>query len=188
MSRRWAPLAGLLTAHTVSLTGNMLTLIALPLYVLAKTGSPAATGLAGAFATAPVVLGGAFGGVRVDRIGYRRASLLADLVSGVTVAAVKRNRGLIASAPPDQNSTGTLAIPTTVALVAGAPQPEPAKQLIDYLLSPEVERRLIDAEFAGWSVRAPAAELKTMDVDYAAAAKVLPEAVKTAMTILEGRE
>ncbi|MGY0004793.1 MFS transporter [Micromonospora sp. I033] len=88
MSRRWGPLAGLLAAHTVSLTGNMLTLIALPLYVLAETGSPAATGLTGAFATAPVVLGGAFGGVLVDRIGYRRASVLADLVSGVTVAAV----------------------------------------------------------------------------------------------------
>ncbi|MEV0429783.1 MFS transporter [Micromonospora sp. NPDC050495] len=85
---RRAPLAGLLGAHVVSLTGNMLTLIALPLYVLAETGSAAATGLTGAFATAPVVLGGAFGGVLVDRIGYRRASVLADLVSGVTVAAV----------------------------------------------------------------------------------------------------
>ena len=88
MSRRWGPLAGLLTAHTVSLTGNMLTLIALPLYVLAETGSPAATGLTGAFATAPVVLGGALGGVLVDRIGYRRSSVLADLVSCGTVAAV----------------------------------------------------------------------------------------------------
>ncbi|MGC5022517.1 MFS transporter [Micromonospora sp. DT47] len=86
--RRWAPLFGLLTGHTVSLTGNMLTLIALPLYVLAETGSPTATGLTGAFATAPVVLGGAFGGVLVDRIGYRRASVLADLVSCATVAAV----------------------------------------------------------------------------------------------------
>ncbi|KKK04931.1 MFS transporter [Micromonospora sp. HK10] len=87
-TRRRAPLVGLLGAHVVSLTGNMLTLIALPLYVLAETGSAAATGLTGAFATAPVVLGGAFGGVLVDRIGYRRASLLADVVSGVTVAAV----------------------------------------------------------------------------------------------------
>ncbi|ATO12930.1 MFS transporter [Micromonospora sp. WMMA2032] len=82
------PLAGLLIGHAVSLTGNVLTLIALPLYVLAETGSPAATGLAGAFATAPVVLGGAFGGVLVDRIGYRRSSVLADVVSGVTIAAV----------------------------------------------------------------------------------------------------
>ncbi|MFI9644416.1 MFS transporter [Micromonospora sp. NPDC051925] len=86
--RRRAPLVGLLVGHTVSLTGNMLTLIALPLYVLAETGSPAATGLTGAVATAPVVLGGALGGVLVDRIGYRRASVLADVVSCLTVAAV----------------------------------------------------------------------------------------------------
>lgn len=88
VARRRAPLAGLLLSHAISLTGNMLTIIALPLYVLAETGSPAAMGVTGAFATAPIVLGGAFGGVIVDRIGYRRASVLADLVSCVTIAAV----------------------------------------------------------------------------------------------------
>ncbi|MER7459047.1 MFS transporter [Micromonospora sp. NPDC126480] len=87
-ARTRVPLVGLLVSHVVSLTGNMLTLIALPLYVLAETGSPAATGLAGAVATAPVILGGALGGVVVDRIGYRRAAVLADLVSGATIGAV----------------------------------------------------------------------------------------------------
>ena len=82
------PLIALLTSHAISLTGNMMTIIALPLYVLAKTGSPAATGLAGAFATAPIVRGGFFGGVIVDRNGYRPASILADLVSCLTIAAV----------------------------------------------------------------------------------------------------
>ena len=85
---RRAPLVGLLTAHVVSLTGNVLTLVALPLYVLAETGSVAATGIAGAVATVPVVLGGALGGVFVDRIGYRRTSIAADLASGLTIAAV----------------------------------------------------------------------------------------------------
>ncbi|MDG4794665.1 MFS transporter [Micromonospora sp. WMMD1082] len=86
--RSRAPLAGLLIGHAVSLTGNMLTIIALPLYVLVETGSPVATGITGAVATAPIVLGGALGGVMVDRIGYRRASVLADLVSCVTIAAI----------------------------------------------------------------------------------------------------
>lgn len=85
--QRW-PLAGLLAGHVVSLTGNMLTLIALPLYVLAETGSAAATGIAGFFATLPVVIGGPFGGVLVDRVGYRRASVVADVVSGVTIATI----------------------------------------------------------------------------------------------------
>ena len=85
---RRAPLLGLLAAHAVSLTGNVLTLIALPLHVLATTGSVAATGVTGAVATVPVVLGGALGGVFVDRLGHRRTSVLADLVSAATITAV----------------------------------------------------------------------------------------------------
>ena len=84
-SPRRRPLFALLAAHTVSATGNMLMLIALPLYVLSRTGSGAATGLAGAFVTVRVVLGGLFGGVIVDRLGYRRSSVLADLSSGLVI-------------------------------------------------------------------------------------------------------
>ena len=87
-ARRRAPLIGLLAAHAVSMAGNVVTLVALPLYVLITTGSAAQTGITGFFATAPVVIGGAFGGVLVDRIGYRRSSVLADLVSGATIALV----------------------------------------------------------------------------------------------------
>jgi len=43
---------------------------------------------------------------------------------------------------PDQNDLGTLVMPNAVALVKGAPHPEPAKKLIDYLLSPPVEEQL----------------------------------------------
>jgi len=79
---------GVLTAHAISLTGNMVTLIALPLYVLAETGSATATGLTGAVATVPVILGGGLGGVLVDRAGYRRTSVVADAVGAFTIAAV----------------------------------------------------------------------------------------------------
>jgi MFS family permease len=82
------PLIGLLAGHTVSLTGNMLTLVALPLYVLAETGSATATGLAGFFAYLPVVIGGPLGGVLVDRFGYRRSSITADLTSAGTIGSV----------------------------------------------------------------------------------------------------
>jgi iron(III) transport system substrate-binding protein len=117
-----------------------------------------------------------------------RGDVLVGLTDNDDVAAVRRNTPDIAAVPLDQDSTGTLAIPTTVALVAGANNPEAAKKLIDYLLSPEVERKLIDAHFAGWSVREPSAAFRTMDVDFHAVAWALPEAVKTAVTILEGRE
>jgi len=43
---------------------------------------------------------------------------------------------------PDQDGIGALIIPNTVALIAGAPHPEAAKKLIDYLLSPAVEAKL----------------------------------------------
>ncbi len=43
---------------------------------------------------------------------------------------------------PDQTSIGTLVMPNAVALVKGARHPEPAKKLIDYLLSRDVEERL----------------------------------------------
>ncbi len=86
--RSWLPLAGLLVAHAISLTGNVLTMVAVPLYVLAQTHSAARTGLAGVAATVPVVLGGVLGGTVVDRIGHRRASVLSDLGAGLTMAVV----------------------------------------------------------------------------------------------------
>ncbi|MFI7279387.1 MFS transporter [Micromonospora chersina] len=158
MSRRWRPLAGLLTAHTVSLTGNMLTLIALPLYVLAETGSPAATGLAGAFATAPVVLGGAFGGVLVDRIGYRRASVLADLVSGVTVAAVPLLHATVGLPFPALLGlvfvSGLLDTPGQTARIALLPEAAtaagvPIERAIGWFEATERGSRLIGAPVAG---------------------------------------
>lgn len=115
-----------------------------------------------------------------------------DLAIGLTdnddVTSVRRNGGRIVAGPPNQDTTGTLAIPTTVALVAGARNAQPAKKLIDYLLSAEVERKLIEAKFAGWSVRGGSSTIRTMDVDYRAVARALPEAVQTATAILEGRE
>ena len=78
-------LAALLSAHAISQTGNVVTAFAVPFYVLGLGGSGAEVGLAAAFATAPVIIGGPLGGVVVDRVGHRRASIVADLVSGGAV-------------------------------------------------------------------------------------------------------
>ncbi|MGB0716505.1 MAG: extracellular solute-binding protein, partial [Phycisphaerae bacterium] len=43
---------------------------------------------------------------------------------------------------PDMGDGGTLLIPCSVAMIAGRPENENAKKLVDYLLSPEVERLL----------------------------------------------
>jgi iron(III) transport system substrate-binding protein len=54
---------------------------------------------------------------------------------------------------PDQEGMGTLLIPNTVALIAGGPNPEQGRALIDYLLSRDVEKALIEAGFFYDSVR-----------------------------------
>jgi MFS family permease len=82
------PLAAMLAGMGISLLGNALTAIAVPWFVLQTTGSATRTGLAAFAATAPIAVAGVFGGPLVDRLGERRASILADLASGVTVALI----------------------------------------------------------------------------------------------------
>lgn len=85
---RRAPVFALLSASAVSEFGNALTFVAVPWFVLETTGSAARTGLTGGAVTLAVVLAGLFGGPVVDRLGFRRTSVLADLASGATVAAI----------------------------------------------------------------------------------------------------
>ncbi|KZE92872.1 putative multidrug-efflux transporter [Agromyces sp. NDB4Y10] len=86
--RRRIPLLALYAAQLCSLAGNAIALVAIPIIVLQQTGSPLAAGVAGIFATVPLVVGGALGGVLVDRFGYRASSIAADIASGVTVLAI----------------------------------------------------------------------------------------------------
>jgi MFS family permease len=156
--QRHRPLLALLAAHAVSATGNWLTLIALPLYVLSETGSGAATGLAGAFVAVPVVIGGLFGGVIVDRLGYRRSSVLADLSSGLVIAiapmldhtvglpfwtllALVFCSGLLSA--PGQNARTSL-LPE-VATAAGVP----IERAMGWLEATERGARLVGAPLAG---------------------------------------
>ncbi len=82
------PLRALLTSHALSRTGNVVTIFAIPFAVLGTGGGPIEVGLAAAASTAPVVLGGTLGGALIDRIGYVRASVLADVMSGATLALI----------------------------------------------------------------------------------------------------
>jgi MFS family permease len=86
--RRRAPLYALFVADAISLSGNIIALVAIPWFVLQETGSAALTGLAGFFTWLPVVFAAFFGGVVVDRLGFRTTSVLADIASAVAVAAI----------------------------------------------------------------------------------------------------
>jgi MFS family permease len=82
------PLIALLGANAVSLVGNGVTGLAIPWFVLETTGSAARTGLVAFAGLVPTVLAALLGGALVDRLGFKRTSVLADLASGLTVAAI----------------------------------------------------------------------------------------------------
>lgn len=86
--RRRSPLYALYVADTISLAGNAVAQLAIPWYVLTTTGSAALTGLVVFFNFLPIVLAAFFGGVVVDRLGFRTTSVVADLASAAAVAAI----------------------------------------------------------------------------------------------------
>jgi MFS family permease len=87
MTRR-RPLLALFAADIVSMTGNVITLVAIPWFVLQTTGSPAKTGLVSAFHFLPIVVANFFGGTLVDRVGFKTMSVISDLASAASVAAI----------------------------------------------------------------------------------------------------
>jgi len=75
-----------------------------------------------------------------------------------------------------EDGIGTLFIPNTVAVLADAPHPDAARQLVDYILSIEVERKLAGFDGAQIPLHASLAEephqlplerMKPMEIDYA---------------------
>ena len=100
--------------------------------------------------------------------GITEGQIWAGLTDNDDVINAQQEGGKIAMRLPDQDGIGTLTVPTTVALVAGAKRAENARKLIDYLLSEEVEKKLMAANFARYSVRAGPQEIKAMQVDYGA--------------------
>lgn len=76
---------------------------------------------------------------------------------------------------PDQDGIGALVIPNTVALIKEGPNPEEGKVLIDWLLTKEMEKKLIDQGWSHIPVRPitidtsciPSVEIKNMDVSFA---------------------
>lgn len=85
--RNRTPLLALLTANGVSIAGSQFTTLSVPWFVLQTTGSATKTGITG-FVTALSFIAAFFGGNIVDRLGFKRVSVAADLSSGIAVACV----------------------------------------------------------------------------------------------------
>jgi len=86
--RNRVPFVALLLANAISLIGEALTAIAIPWYVYETTGSAAKMGIVGFFTFLPRVLATFFGGTIVDRIGFKPVSIIADMLSGISVGMI----------------------------------------------------------------------------------------------------
>ena len=88
MQRNRLPLLALLGANAISMVGNVLALLAIPWFVLQTTGSACKTGLTAFFTALPAIIAAFFGGTIIDRLGYKRTSIISDIASGISVALV----------------------------------------------------------------------------------------------------
>ncbi len=94
---------------------------------------------------------------------------------------------------PDRDGMGVPVMPNMVSLIAGAPHSEAAKHLIDYLLSPDVEKMLAASEAVQIPLREgvegpknipPLKSFKPMTLDYGKAADRVEDVTRRLQTIL----
>jgi MFS family permease len=105
--RTLRPLAGVLTATGLALTGTRISVVALPWFVLVTTGSAGRTGLVAFCEMAPYVLVKALIGPMLDRSAPRTVSWVTDSVSAAAVLTI-----------PALHAADALSFPVLLLLVA----------------------------------------------------------------------
>jgi iron(III) transport system substrate-binding protein len=107
------------------------------------------------------------------------------------VYAAQRNGWPVAMNYLDQGGNGALAIPNTAAVIKGAVHREEAEELMDFLLSEQLEQMLARSDSHNCPIRPALAEQfklygipKPLSVDYEKIADQLPTAIETAREIL----
>ncbi|MBA3256253.1 MAG: extracellular solute-binding protein [Pyrinomonadaceae bacterium] len=103
------------------------------------------------------------------------------------------NKQPVAMVFPDREGMGVPVMPNMVSLIAGAPHPDAGKKLIDYLLSPEVERMLSQSEAVQIPLHAgvegpknipPLSSFKPMTLDYGKAADRVEDVTRRLQPVL----
>jgi len=82
------PIYAFLSGSAISYVGDILTILAVPWFVLQTTGSITQTGITAFFSTASTVFSSFLGSILVDGLGYKRTSVIGDIVSGITAALI----------------------------------------------------------------------------------------------------
>lgn len=86
--KRSLPIWALFIANVISYIGDILMLLAIPWLVLQTTGSPSKAGITAFSSMLAVTISAFFGSLLIDRVGYKRTSVLGDLASGISVALI----------------------------------------------------------------------------------------------------
>jgi MFS family permease len=85
---RWTPIALLEGTNLLSGMSNGIVTVAIPWLVLQRTGSVTAAGLVAALSALPGIVASPFAGWAVDHFGRRIVSIVSDMLSAVSVAAI----------------------------------------------------------------------------------------------------
>ncbi len=85
---RWTPIALLETTNLLSGMSNGVVTIAIPWLVLQRTGSVTAAGLVAALSALPGIIASPLAGWAVDQFGRRLVSIVSDILSAISVAAI----------------------------------------------------------------------------------------------------
>jgi iron(III) transport system substrate-binding protein len=122
-----------------------------------------------------------------------RGDVLVGLTDTDDVNVAIEAKQPVAMVLPDRDGIGVPVMPNMVSLIGGAPHPDEAKRLIDYLLSPEVERKLAESaavqiplhgDVAGPKNIPPISTFKPMTLDYAKAATRVEDVTNRLASIL----
>jgi len=107
------------------------------------------------------------------------------------VYAAQRNGWPVAMNYLDQGGDGALTIPNTAALIKGGSNPKEANELMEFLLSEQLEEMLLRSDSHNCPIRPALAEQferyvipKPLNLDYEKIADNLSAAVRTAMEVL----
>jgi predicted MFS family arabinose efflux permease len=87
-AQKRVPMFSLLGANGISQIGNMTLIVAGPWFVLETTGSAAMTGVVGAAHANGTVIPPVLGGPLIDWLGFKRGSVLPDVISSASVGAI----------------------------------------------------------------------------------------------------
>lgn len=108
------------------------------------------------------------------------------------VYAGQRNGWPVAMNYLDQDGDGALVIPNTAAVISGAVNSEEAGELMDFLLSEQLEQMLVRSDSHNCPIRPALAKQfklyaipKALDVNYEEVAEKLPIAIRTAREIFQ---